>query len=102
MGRFLLIFGIILMAVASVALTFMVGATESETFNNLMRQLHCNEKEEFNMWIGSPQRTGTFDNSYGRPVEWTCVLPDGEERDVSGRVVATMAVAFVVPFLLGL
>ena len=49
MGRFLLIGGILLMVVASIALTFIVGATETETFSNLMQQIHCNEKEEFDM-----------------------------------------------------
>jgi hypothetical protein len=102
MGRFLLIFGIVLMVVAMSLLTFLVSSTESETFNNLMQRLHCTEKETFNMWMGSSQRIGTSGNSYGRPVQWTCVLADEEERDVSGRVFMTMVVAFVVPFLLGL
>jgi hypothetical protein len=102
MGRTLLIFGIVLMVVAMSLLTFLVSSTESETFINLMQRLHCTEKETFNMWMGSSQRIGTSGNSYGRPVQWTCVLADGEESDVSGRVFMTMAVAFVVPFLLGL
>jgi hypothetical protein len=102
MGRFLLIFGIVLMVVAMGLLLFMVTATESETFTSLMQRLHCTEKEEFSMWMGSLERTGTFGNSYGRPVVWSCVLPDGEEREVTGRVVMTLIVIFVVPFLLGL
>jgi hypothetical protein len=102
MGRILLIFGIVLMVVAMGLLLFMVTATESETFTSLMQRLHCTEKEEFSMWMGSYQPTGTFGNSYGRPVVWSCVLPDSEEREVTGRVVLTLVVVFVVPFVLGL
>jgi hypothetical protein len=102
MGRFLLIFGIVLMVVAMGLLLFMVTATESETFMSLMQRLHCNEKEEFSMWMGSLQPTGTFGNSYGRPVVWSCVLPDNEEREVTGRVVMTLILMFAVPFVLGL
>lgn len=102
MARLFLILGIVLMVVAMGLLMFMVTANNNETFNMLMDTLHCNEKEEFTMWMGSYQRYGTFDEHGGYPVAWYCELPDGEQRDVSGRVVITMVVSFVVPFLLGL
>jgi hypothetical protein len=101
MGRFMIFLGIILIIFASGVLIYITTGIEGGRLSSVFEDMYCTEKESFKQFLGAYQYSSSSSGG-GRPVNWYCELEDGTQREITGKVAATIVGAFLVPFLLGL
>jgi hypothetical protein len=97
MGKWMLIFGIVLMAFAMVVLFMSISNAPQTTA--ISQSLVCESGEKYVEVLGSVVRDGT--RTLGREFSAFCE-GDGTRREVTPQAFALKAAMFVVPFLLGL
>lgn len=94
-----LILGSILMIAAFVALFVFIEGNPVVT--QLMTAIHCKAGEKF-VQIDGAFITNDFNRPLGREFIYACENDAGTQRDVTGPGIITLALAFIVPFLLGM